>query len=159
MRSKGWQQEQRTGIMCCMTCGREGEVLRSLKKRDSSYSMCCLLGLHVSLPRRLHPWHCPLPLRLLLGGARPDAPSPPGSKALGPPHCLLAIALHHIKKKRQVEIISCITSLLLSTGALLDLKYVFLSTQRHIFSSLEKQIGWRRAPSHAIYPSTAFGLT
>lgn len=96
-----------------MTCGREGEVLRSLKKRDSSYSMCCLLGLHVSLPRRLSPWHCPLPLRLLLGGARPDAPSPPGSKALGPPHCLLAIALHRIKKKRQVEIISCITSLLL----------------------------------------------
>ena len=149
--------------MCCMTCGREGEVLRSSKKRDSYYSMCCPLGLHVSLPHRLRPWHCPLPLRLLLGGARPDALSPPGSKALGPPRRLLTIALCHIKKKRQVKIISCITRLLflrcltrLKIRLSLDLQTnIFLTGKTNRPETCSKSCD---IPQHCIWPDMNFDI-
>lgn len=36
-------------------------------------------------------------------------------------------------------------------------RYVFLFNWRHIFSTLEKQIGKSLAPGHAIYPRAAFG--
>lgn len=68
------------------------EVQRNLKKRDSFYSICCLLGLLVSLPCCLRLWQGRLPLHLFLGGAQPDAFSLPGSKALHLLRHLQAIA-------------------------------------------------------------------
>lgn len=132
------------------------EVLRNLK--ESSYSICCLLGLHVSLPCRLCLWHSPLPLRLFLGGVQPDALSLPGSKELCPPHHLLAVALNHVRKRENKNHYLHYISTLFS-GAPVGLKYVFLLNRRQIFSSLEKQTVEGFAPSHAIYPSTAFGPT
>lgn len=78
------------------TFRHEGGSIKEVEKRDLFDSICCLLGLHVGLPRCLHLWHYPLPLRLFVGGARPDADSPPGSNALGPHHHLQAIALQNI---------------------------------------------------------------
>ena len=151
-------------IICCdaapqKTSRHEGEVLRNLKKRDSTDSMCCLLRLHVSLPHCLRLWHCPLPLRLFLGGARPDALSPPGSKALGHPHHLPAISLHNIWKKDIESHYSHHISILFQ-WCLRRLKVCLsLELSRQIFSSQKKQTAKSLAPSHAIYPISAFGLT
>lgn len=53
--------------------------------------MCCPLGLHVSLPRRLRLWHRPLPLGLFLGGVQPGALCLPASNRHPP--CSHAAAL------------------------------------------------------------------
>lgn len=121
--------------------------------------MCCLLRLHVSLPHCLRLWHCPLPLRLFLGGARPDALSPPGSKALGHPHHLPAISLHNIWKKDIENHYSHHISILFQK-CLCRLKMCLsLELSRQIFSLQKKQTAKSFAPSHAIYPIRSFGLT
>lgn len=144
------------GVLFCKTFDMKEEVLRNLK--ESSYSICCLSGLHVSLPSCLRLWHSLLPLRLFLGGVRPDALSLPGSKELGPPHHLLAIALNHVRKRENKNHYSHYISTLFSRAPV-GLKYVFLLNRRQIFPSLEKQTVEGFAPSHVIYPSTAFGPT
>ena len=78
-------------------------VLRNLKNRDWLYSICCVLGLDVSLPRCLLLWHCPFPLCLFLGGAQPGVLSLLGSKVLGPHHHLQAIALHKNWKEKTMK--------------------------------------------------------
>lgn len=119
-----------------------GEALRNLK--DTSDSICCLLGPHVSLPRYLHLGHRPLPLRLFLGGVQPGGLCLPGSKELHPPHDSLAVA---IKGKTRLKPIICVTLWLFFT----DLNYGFPGAEDKYFVRW-KNTQWRvLAPSHAIY--------
>lgn len=111
-----------------------GKVLRNL--RLVLQHMLSVRELHVSLPRCLRLWHCPL--HLFLGGVRPDALSLPGSKPLCPPHHLPAVALHHVRKKESKNhYLHYISALFSCVPA--SVKYVSLLNCRQIFSSLEKK--------------------
>lgn len=121
-----------------------GEALRNLN--DTSDSICCLLGPHVSLPRCLRLWHRPLPLCLFLGGVQPGGLCLPGSKELHPPHDSLAVA---IKGKTRLKPIICVTLWLFFS----DLNYGFPGAGDKYFARW-KNTQWRRlALSHAIYTS------
>lgn len=123
-----------------------GEALRNLN--DTSDSICCLLGPHVSLPRCLLLWHRPLPLRLFLGGVQPGGLCLPGSTELHPPHDSLAVA---IKGKTRLKPIICLALRLIFS----DLNYGFGDK----YFARWKNTQWRKScpKSCDIHPSAAFG--
>lgn len=126
-----------------------GEALRNLN--DTSDSICCLLGLHVSLPRCLRLWHRPLPLRLFLGGVQPGGLCLPGSKELHPPHDSLAVA---IKRENKIK-----TYYLRYIATVFFRVKLWLSRSwRQIFCPLEKHTVESSCPKSCdIHPSAAFG--